>query len=134
MFPIPSAALRSLTLAAGLLGCSALAAQTPSVLQATPAAAATTLAALAAGELLHHALHLLELLDQGRDIALAGAAAAGDAIPAIAGRGAETLYRALIEFKTGQRPAATVMHQHARGYSDDELRRLAQYFAALPVR
>jgi cytochrome c553 len=56
------------------------------------------------------------------------------AIPAIAGRGAETLYRALIEFKAGQRPAATVMHQHAKGYSDDELRRLAQYFAALPVR
>ena len=56
------------------------------------------------------------------------------AIPAIAGRGAETLYRALIEFKGGQRPAATVMHQHAKGYSDDELRRIAQYFAALPVR
>ena len=56
------------------------------------------------------------------------------AIPAIAGRGADTLYRALIEFKGGQRPAATVMHQHAKGYSDDELRRIAQYFAALPVR
>lgn len=56
------------------------------------------------------------------------------AIPAIAGRGAETLYRALIEFKTGQRPAATVMPQHAKGYSDEELRRLADYFAALAVR
>jgi len=56
------------------------------------------------------------------------------AIPAIAGRGADTLYRALIEFKTGQRPAATVMPQHAKGYSDEELRRLAEYFAALAVR
>lgn len=56
------------------------------------------------------------------------------AIPAIAGRGADALYRALIEFKTGQRPAATVMPQHAKGYSDEELRRLAEYFAALAVR
>lgn len=56
------------------------------------------------------------------------------AIPAIAGRGADTLYRALVEFKTGQRPAATVMPQHAKGYSDEELRRLAEYFAALAVR
>jgi len=50
-------------------------------------------------------------------------------IPPIAGRDAEVLYRALIEFKTGQRPAATVMHQHAKGYTDDELKRIAQFFA-----
>ncbi|MGY0196750.1 c-type cytochrome [Leptothrix sp. BB-4] len=52
------------------------------------------------------------------------------AIPLIAGRDAETLYRTLLEFKNGQRPAATVMHQHAKGYSDDELRRIAQALAA----
>lgn len=50
-------------------------------------------------------------------------------IPAI-GRDAEAVLRALLEFKNGQRPAATVMHQHARGYSDDELRRIAAVFAA----
>ena len=51
------------------------------------------------------------------------------AIPPLAGRDAEQILRALQELKTGQRPAATVMHQHARGYSDDELRRIAQAFA-----
>jgi sulfide dehydrogenase cytochrome subunit len=126
MSPIPSAALRSLTLAAGLLGCAAAAAQTPSVLPATLAAAAPATVSPAERQVRTWAAtcaacHGTEGRDQG-------------AIPAIAGRGAETLYRALIEFKAGQRPAATVMHQHAKGYSDDELRRLAQYFAALPVR
>ena len=56
------------------------------------------------------------------------------AIPAIAGRDAEQLYRTLLEFKNGQRPAATVMHQHAKGYADDELRRIAQAFAAQSAR
>lgn len=50
-------------------------------------------------------------------------------VPAIAGRNADQLYQALIEFKSNQRPAATVMHQHAKGYTDDELRRIAQFFA-----
>lgn len=52
------------------------------------------------------------------------------AIPPIAGRDAEQLYRALLEFKNGQRPAATVMHQHAKGYTDEELRRIAQALVA----
>lgn len=126
MSPIPSAALRSLTVAASLLGCAAVAAQTPSASPANLAAATTSPASPAERQVRTWAAtcaacHGTEGRDQG-------------AIPAIAGRGAETLYRALIEFKAGQRPAATVMHQHAKGYSDDELRRLAQYFAALPVR
>jgi cytochrome subunit of sulfide dehydrogenase len=56
------------------------------------------------------------------------------AIQALAGRDADTLYRALIEFKTGQRPAATVMHQHTKGYTDDELRRIAQVFAGYSAK
>lgn len=51
-------------------------------------------------------------------------------IPPITGRDAETLYRTLLEFKNGQRPAATVMHQHAKGYTDEELRRIANALAA----
>jgi len=50
-------------------------------------------------------------------------------VPALAGRSAEQLTQALLEFKAGQRPAATVMHQHAKGYTDDELRRIARVFA-----
>ena len=52
------------------------------------------------------------------------------AIPKIAGRDADQILRTLLEFKNGQRPAATVMHQHAKGYTDDELRRIAQAFAS----
>jgi cytochrome c553 len=56
------------------------------------------------------------------------------AIPAIAGKDGEQIYRTLLEFKNGQRPAATVMHQHAKGYTDDELRRIAQAFATLAAQ
>lgn len=51
-------------------------------------------------------------------------------IPPIAGRDADSLYRTLLEFKNGQRPTATVMHQHAKGYSDEELRRIALALAS----
>lgn len=58
-----------------------------------------------------------------------GSAAAGG-IPSLAGKDADQILRALLEFKNGQRPAATVMHQHAKGYSDEELRRIAQALGA----
>lgn len=48
--------------------------------------------------------------------------------PALAGRNADDTYRALVEFQTGKRPA-TIMHQHTRGYTTDELRRIAEWFA-----
>ncbi len=50
-------------------------------------------------------------------------------VPALAGRDADQLYRSLLEFKNNQRPSATVMHQHAKGYTDDELRRISRQFA-----
>lgn len=49
-------------------------------------------------------------------------------IPSLAGRPADELYRLLLAFKSGERKA-TVMHQHAKGYSDDELKRIAAHFA-----
>ncbi len=52
------------------------------------------------------------------------------AIPPLAGRSADALYQALIDFKTGKRPA-TVMDRHAKGYSDEELRAVADYFSSL---
>ena len=51
----------------------------------------------------------------------------------LAGRNADELYTLLIEFKRDVRPA-TVMHQHAKGYTDEELQRLAQWFAAQAKR
>ena len=52
------------------------------------------------------------------------------AMPTLAGRNADELLQILLAFRSGQRQPATVMHQHAKGYTDDELRRLAQVFAA----
>lgn len=51
-------------------------------------------------------------------------------MPVLAGRNADELLQILLAFRSGQRQPATVMHQHAKGYTDDELRRLAQVFAA----
>ncbi|GIX28035.1 MAG: hypothetical protein KatS3mg123_1916 [Burkholderiales bacterium] len=49
-------------------------------------------------------------------------------MPALAGKPKEDLYKALKAFKDGSKPA-TVMHQHAKGYSDEQLERIAAYFA-----
>lgn len=45
------------------------------------------------------------------------------------GRTADDLFRALRAYRNGER-AATVMHQHAKGYAEDELQRIAQHFAS----
>jgi cytochrome c553 len=46
----------------------------------------------------------------------------------IGGRNADGLATILIAYKSGQRQG-TIMHQHAKGYSDDELKRIAHYFS-----
>ena len=46
------------------------------------------------------------------------------------GRPADQLLSRLLDFKYG-RLQATVMHQHAKGYKDEELRLIAEYFANL---
>ena len=50
------------------------------------------------------------------------------AIPTIAGLDKAYLVAALREFKAGTRQA-TVMHQHAKGYTDQEFDTLADYFS-----
>jgi len=49
-------------------------------------------------------------------------------MPPLAGRKADELLSIMLAFKNGSRPA-TVMHQHAKGYSDDELKRIVEYFS-----
>ena len=51
-------------------------------------------------------------------------------MPALAGQSKDSLLKALKEFKEGKRPAATVMHQIAKGYTDAQLELMAAYFAA----
>lgn len=45
-------------------------------------------------------------------------------MPPLAGMTADAVLEAMIEFRSGERPA-TVMHQHARGYTEEQLRRIA---------
>ncbi len=50
------------------------------------------------------------------------------AIPAIAGRDRAYLEETLKSYKAGSKPA-TIMHQLAKGYTDDEIAVLADYFS-----
>ncbi len=50
-------------------------------------------------------------------------------MPMLAGLDKMVIVNAMNEFKAGTRPA-TVMHQHAKGYSDAQIERIAAYFAA----
>ncbi len=55
------------------------------------------------------------------------------AIPALAGKPFPVLHALLTAFKNDQMPDATVMPRLAKGYTDEELRAVAEYFAALEV-
>jgi cytochrome c553 len=55
----------------------------------------------------------------------------GGAIPAIAGRPAVALESQLLAFKQGKVANATIMDRISRGYSDDELKQLAQHFSRI---
>lgn len=52
------------------------------------------------------------------------------AIPSIHGKSAQFISRALTEFRSGERPS-TVMGRHIKGYSDEEIRLIAEHFATL---
>lgn len=49
-------------------------------------------------------------------------------IPPIHGRSAEFIRTSLEEFRSGKRPS-TVMGRHAKGYTDEEITLIAEYFA-----
>ncbi len=48
----------------------------------------------------------------------------------LAGQNRDDLLKKMLDFKTGRKPA-TLMHQLAKGYSDEQLQQLAAYFASL---
>ncbi|MFZ2650374.1 MAG: c-type cytochrome [Burkholderiaceae bacterium] len=52
---------------------------------------------------------------------------------ALAGVSAEKIVAALADFKSGALPA-TIMHQISKGYSDDQIKLIAAYFAAQPAK
>ena len=53
-------------------------------------------------------------------------------IPGLAGQGRAYIIAQMSAFKSGQRsgPAATIMHQLAKGYTDEQIAAMADYFSA----
>ena len=49
--------------------------------------------------------------------------------PSLAGRPAGELFQTMKDFQAGKRPA-TIMHQHAKGYTDEQLKLISAYFAS----
>ena len=47
----------------------------------------------------------------------------------LAGASKDDMVKKMLDFKAGRRPA-TLMHQLAKGYSDDQIEAIAAYFAA----
>jgi sulfide dehydrogenase cytochrome subunit len=60
-----------------------------------------------------------------------GRTAANSPVSSLAGKPRDEIAQAMAQFKSGQKPA-TVMHQIAKGYTDEEIAAMAAYFAALP--
>lgn len=74
----------------------------------------------------------------GRDLASGcagchntGGRAIGSGVP-IAGMPADRMIQAMTDFRDGKR-AASVMHQIAKGYTPEQIRLMAAYFAAQPT-
>lgn len=51
----------------------------------------------------------------------------------LAGKEAKEIVQLMNEFRAGSRPA-TIMHQIAKGYTDQQIALVAGYFAALPAK
>ena len=58
--------------------------------------------------------------------------ARGDMKP-LAGLSAEKMTAMLADFKSGNQPA-TIMHQISKGYTDEQIKLVAAYFAAQPAK
>ncbi|WIT11058.1 cytochrome C [Paucibacter sediminis] len=51
----------------------------------------------------------------------------------LAGRKEDELLKLLADFRSGAQPA-TIMHQIAKGYSEEQLKLVVKHFAALPAK
>ena len=60
-----------------------------------------------------------------------GRGAANSAVPSLAGMPKAYMITQLRAFKDGSRPA-TIMHQLSKGFTDEQVDRVATYFAAQP--
>lgn len=58
-----------------------------------------------------------------------GGVTEGNALPSLAGQSKDSLIATMKAFKDGTRPA-TIMHQLAKGYTDEQVELIAAYLAA----
>jgi cytochrome c553 len=96
------------------------------------------LAALAAAGMFHAAPASAQDVHLARNLAATCAnchgtngVARGD-MKTLAGVSADKILAQLADFRSGAQPA-TIMHQIVKGYTDDQLRLIAEYFAAKPA-
>ncbi|MDB5903260.1 MAG: cytochrome [Betaproteobacteria bacterium] len=59
-----------------------------------------------------------------------GGNSVGGVPPSLAGRASAELFQTMKDFQTGKRPA-TIMHQQAKGYTDEQLQAISSYLASL---
>jgi cytochrome c553 len=59
--------------------------------------------------------------------------AKGDTVKPLAGVSAEKIIAAINDYKSGAQPA-TIMHQISKGYTDDQIKLIAAFFAAQPAK
>jgi sulfide dehydrogenase cytochrome subunit len=92
---------------------------------------------LALAGILHFAAASAQNANAGRDLSAAcftchgtGGNSVGGVPPGLAGRDRGELFQALKDFQSGKRPA-TIMHQQAKGYTDDQLRLITAYLSTL---
>ena len=57
----------------------------------------------------------------------------GKEVKPLAGVSAEKILAQIADYKSGAQPA-TIMHQIAKGYTDEQIKLVAAYFAAQPAR
>ena len=59
-----------------------------------------------------------------------GGNSVGGIPPSLAGRSSAEIFQTLLDFQSGKK-TATLMHQQAKGYTDEQLKLIAAYFASL---
>jgi cytochrome c553 len=59
--------------------------------------------------------------------------AKGDTVKPLAGVSADKIIAAINDYKSGAQPA-TIMHQISKGYTDSQIKLIAEFFAAQPAK
>ncbi len=96
----------------------------------------TVTLAVLAGWLLPAALGHADEITRGQMLSVSCAGCHGTdgespgSIPSISGKAAGTMETLLKEFRDGKRES-TMMVRHMKGYTDEEIKLIAQYFASL---